>query len=223
MAWDAERLRRQLRVYAITPDTMMDPAELRSEVQRLLSAGVSCVQFRAKAPRPSEVRLACARAVLDACRQAGALYIINDDVSLALALDADGVHVGPEDSSVANARAVLGPHRIVGASAGSVDAGLAAVAASADYLGVGAIFDASASKTNASPPKGVGIISELRAHPALAELPLVAIGGIRPANAAACIAAGADGVASIRAAFDETDALVRAVRSVLQSGVDDRS
>ena len=135
------------------------------------------------------------------CHAAGALFVVNDDVELAAAIGADGVHVGRDDAAVAQARARLGPYRIVGASCyDQIDLGRSAVAAGADYVAFGS-FHPSPTK-----PGAVRADPELlrRARRELA-VPLVAIGGITPENGAALIAAGADMLAVIHAVFGAAD------------------
>lgn len=193
----------RLRLYAITPPGQQTMAELTTAVGIGLRAGVTAIQYRDKSARPHEDRLRVARALRDLCRRHGALFIVNDDPELCDAVDADGVHVGPDDLPVAAVRARLGPHRIVGASAGTPERARALMEEGAGYLGVGAIFEARASKPDASAARGLDALRLVRE--AVGTLPLVAIGGITPANAAACLSAGADGVAAIRGLLGERD------------------
>ncbi len=199
------RLPAALRLYAITPDGLSDAAAYAAAVTEAIAGGATAVQFRDKSARTPEERRAIAQAIGDVCSQAGVLFVVNDDAALALAVAADAVHVGPEDASVREVRALVGPDVLIGGSAGSVEAGRALVAAGADYLGVGAIFDARATKPNASAPKGVALLQAMRADAALAGVPIVAIGGIDASNAASCLRAGADGVATVRAVFGGGD------------------
>ncbi len=209
---DRETLRRALRLYAITPDSLRGTAEVLAATVVATRAGVTAVQYRCKRPgvTAAEHRDA-ASAVVRGCRQGGALSIINDDPRLALEADADAVHLGPHDGDVAAVRRAVGDRLVIGASAGTIERAVALVQAGADYLGVGAIYDASGTKPNASPPRGVGVLTQLRTHPVLRDVPIVAIGGITPANADACIGAGADGVAVVRAIMGQRD-IASAVR-----------
>jgi thiamine-phosphate diphosphorylase len=111
-------------------------------------------------------------------------------------VDADGVHVGEDDLPVEATRRLVGPGKFVGASAGSVAAARAAIAAGADHLGVGPVYDARATKADAGPPVGLTLVREIAAF---SPLPIVGIGGITATNAGAVIAAGAAGVAVISA------------------------
>jgi thiamine-phosphate pyrophosphorylase len=128
----------------------------------------------------------------DLCARSGVTFVVNDDVDAALALDADGVHLGQGDEGAERARAA---GLLLGRSASTVEE---ARSADADYLGAGPVW-ATPSKLDAEPPIGV---EGLAAICAAVHVPVVAIGGIDAANAAACIRAGAAGVAVIRAASD---------------------
>lgn len=166
-----------------------------SLVDAALAAGVRIVQLRAKGT-PDRTALALARDLARRCAAAGALFLVNDRADLALLADADGVHVGDEDITVADARAIVGGDRVVGASAHDAPGARLLAAARVDYLGSGSVY-ATASKTDAA-VRGLSVIREVRAviGPAL---PLFGIGGITAANARAVIDAGADGVAVIAA------------------------
>jgi thiamine-phosphate pyrophosphorylase len=147
-----------------------------------------------------------AAALAAQCRVAAVPMIVNDDVELALAVGADGVHLGAGDGDLAAARARLGPGRLLGASCyNRLELAHAAVAAGADYVAFGAAF---ASSTK---PGAVHAPLELyRAARAALAVPIVAIGGITVANAPALIAAGVDAVAVITALFDADDVARRA-------------
>jgi len=167
-----------VRVHAIVED--VDTA------RQAIEAGATVIQLRLKAPTADVV--ARGRGL----RGLGTTFVVNDDVDAALELGADGVHLGQSDGGAERARQ---RGLLLGRSATSYDE---AVAAEADYLGVGPIWE-TPSKTDATPPLGV---EELARICAAVSIPVVAIGGIDASNAAACIAAGAAGVAVIRAATD---------------------
>lgn len=198
---DTESLRARLWVYGITPDSMVDEGELRREVAAAARAGMTAVQYRHKTARRHDKHEAMARAVVEVAAAYDLLSIVNDDPELACRIGADGVHLGMNDDDVTSVRARYGPSFVIGASPPTIEEARAAVLQGADYLGVGAIFDARPSKANASAPRGVAWLRELRAVPELATVPIVAIGGISAANCRSCITHGADGVASIRAVF----------------------
>lgn len=153
-----------------------------------VAAGATVVQLRVKAPTDAVV--ARGRGF----RALGATFIVNDDVDAALALEADGVHLGQGDQGAERARAA---GLVLGRSAATLEQ---ALEADADYLGVGPIWE-TPSKADADPAIGV---AALRAICAAVDMPVVAIGGIDATNARECIRAGAAGVAVIRAATDPT-------------------
>jgi thiamine-phosphate pyrophosphorylase len=164
-----------VRVHAIVDDL--------ETAQRAVAAGATVVQLRVKAP--TSVVIERGRGF----RRLDATFVVNDDVHAAVALDADGVHLGQSDVG----------ERVPGLLFGrSVVTTEQALAADADYLGVGPIW-ATPSKDDADPPIG---LQGLRAICAAVDVPVIAIGGVDASNAAACIEAGAAGVAVIRAATD---------------------
>jgi thiamine-phosphate pyrophosphorylase len=185
-------------LYAVTPD-LADTALLVAKVEVVLAAGARLLQYRNKNVDHS-VRREQAQALRDLCRRHGATMIINDDVALACALDADGVHVGVDDAAVPVARAKLGRGKIIGASCYD-DPQRARVAADqgADYVAFGSFF--------ASSVKPGAVRAPLSLLPAARTfgLPVVAIGGITLDNAGQLIAAGADAIAVISAVFAAPD------------------
>lgn len=156
-------------------------------------AAVCAVQFRSKSHAPAE-KLRLGRELRERCRRAGTLFIVNDDVELAVALDADGVHLGQEDGVPAAARQRLGAERLIGISTHNPAEASAAVAAGADYIGFGAMFP-TGSKERVQ-LAGTELLAATRDK---VDIPIVAIGGINRDNAAAVIDAGADAIAVIAA------------------------
>lgn len=189
-------MRESLRMYLVmgSVNCLSDPEQVLIEA---LAGGVSIFQFREKGEGAlcGEQRLALARKLQACCRQAGVPFIVNDDVELALALDADGVHIGQDDESADSVRERIG-NRILGVSAHTVEEASLAILQGADYLGVGPIYPTQ-SKDDAKEVQGPGIVRKLRA--AGIELPIVGIGGITEARVEEVIRAGADGVAVISA------------------------
>ncbi len=193
------------------------PERVLKAVEVALQAGVRTVQLRLKdVDTPTLYQSALEMRRLS--DRSGALFIMNDRVDIALAVGADGVHLGPKDLPVSAVRRIVPEGFIVGASAGTSADAARLVGAGADYLGVGAIYDASGTKADASAPRGVGVIAEIAR---LVPVPIVAIGGIHRDNAAACFQAGAAGVAVVRALMqhstsqdmkDEVDALLAGKR-----------
>ena len=191
-------------LYAVTPDTL-DDAWLEQRVELALCGGASAVQYRSKHSDPALKRRQAQR-LLRACRAHGALLVVNDDVDLALELAADGVHLGRDDAPIAQARARLGPAALIGASCyDDLARAERAAQAGADYLAFGSFF-ASAVKPGAARAS----LELLRQARRRWHLPLVAIGGIDPGNAARVIEAGADAVAVITALFGVPDTLAAA-------------
>jgi thiamine-phosphate pyrophosphorylase len=168
--------------------------------------GATVIQLRIK-NAPTEKIVERGRAVADVARAFGVTFVVNDDVEAALALEADGVHLGRSDAGKQRARAAK---LLLGISASSAAEAIAAAEDGADYIGAGPVW-ATPSKSDADEPIG---LDGLTAICDAVSVPVVAIGGIEAGNAAACIAAGARGVAVIRAVAD-----ARAVREA----VDDAS
>jgi thiamine-phosphate pyrophosphorylase len=190
-------------LYAVTPDTL-DDAWLAERVEQALRGGARAVQYRSKSA-DAQLRRRQAQRLQRACRASGALFIVNDDVDLALELAADGVHLGRDDLSVAAARARLGRGSLIGASCYDDPARAErALRAGADYLAFGSFF-ASTVK-----PDAAHASFELLRQARRWRLPVVAIGGIDPDNAARVIDAGADAVAVITALFGVPDTFAAA-------------
>ncbi len=181
-----------MRGYYFITDARLSRAGNLADVQSAVAAGVRLVQYRDKQASTPEM-LAEARKLREVCQ--GTLFLINDRVDVALAVGADGVHLGQQDMPCPQARRLLGNDKIIGVSVDNLEQALRAASQGADYLGVGPIF-ATDTKTDAGEPAGLELLREIRRWLAL---PLMAIGGITLDNAPAVIAAGADGVCAISA------------------------
>ena len=182
-------------LYAITPDTD-NSEQLIEQVSAALDGGARILQYRNKGSDAVR-RLWQANILKSLAQSRGALFIVNDDVALAEAIRADGVHLGRDDDAIAAARARLGDGAIIGASCyNSLDLARSAVAAGASYVAFGAVF-ASGTK-----PGAVHAPLSLFADAASLGVPRVAIGGISPDNAGQVVAAGADAIAVIGSLFD---------------------
>jgi thiamine-phosphate pyrophosphorylase len=164
-----------------------------------LEGGATMIQWRDKLRDKGE-QLAEARAIRELCGTFGALFIANDHIDLAIALDADGVHLGQHDLPIEVARPIAGERRIIGASTNNAGEARAAYGAGADYVAIGAIFP-TASK-GVTRPANVDRIREVKAA---VRVPIVAIGGINASNIGDVIAAGADAVAVISAVCGAED------------------
>lgn len=199
----------RMRLYAVTDRTWAaDGDALLRQIENAIDGGASIVQLREK--RLDEAAfLAEAELFTALCRRKGALSIINDSVEIAVRSGADGVHLGQEDLEAGSARRALGPDKILGVSAHSVEEALRAQAAGADYLGVGAAF-ATGTKADAKP------ISRrtIRAVTAAVDIPVVAIGGITRDNILELKNCGLDGAAVVSALFAQPD--VRAAAEELR-------
>jgi len=190
--------RRLYGLYAITPEEN-DTARLVAKVRDCIEGGARAVQYRAKS-LAAETRLEQALALAQVCRAHRVPFIVNDSVELALAVDADGIHLGRDDGDAVAARARVGT-RIIGVSCYDQPArARTAAAAGADYVAIGSVFSSSTKPGAVRAP--LSLIGEARR---VSGLPVVAIGGITAANAAEAIAAGADMVAVISAVFDARD------------------
>ncbi|MCX7627905.1 MAG: thiamine phosphate synthase [Methylophilaceae bacterium] len=182
-------------LYAITPD-LEDTDSLLKRVEAVLRGGAALLQYRNKTAS-YELKRTQAAALLELCKAYAVPFIINDHVSLCVELDADGVHLGQSDVGIAAARQRLGARKIIGASCyDRLDLVAHAQAQGATYIALGACFD---SKTK---PAATRVSLDLFGRAKRFGLPVVAIGGITPHNAAKVIEAGADAIAVIGALFD---------------------
>jgi thiamine-phosphate pyrophosphorylase len=188
-------------VYGLTPE-WDDTDRLLEGVRAAARGGMRVLQLRRKLVTP-EQRRAQALALRDETLKLGVLFIINDDWRLALEVGADGVHLGRDDGDIAAAR-VAGPHLRIGATCyNELPRAQAALAAGADHLAFGAVFGSPTKPAAVHAP--LSLFAQARALPGAAHVPLVAIGGITPDNAAQVTAAGADALAVISALFDSPD------------------
>ncbi len=168
-----------------------------SVLEDALKAGITIFQLREKGNEPlmGKELEQFARACRSLCKQYGVPFIVNDDVDLALKIDADGIHVGQDDTPIEEIREKF-QHKIIGVSVHNKEEMVKAVEGGADYVGIGPIFETK-SKSDAKKPSGVSFLHHARTlYP---EFPIVAIGGITEQNASQVIQAGADGVAVISA------------------------
>ena len=182
-------------LYAITPEEA-DTAALVAKLRAALAGGARVVQYRNKSTDQA-LRRAQAGTLLALCREAGASFIVNDDLELALAIAADGLHLGRDDGDIAAARRALGPSSLLGASCyDRLELAQRALQQGADHVAFGSVF--------ASPTKPGAVRAPLALFTEARRLgvPLVAIGGITVENAPQVIAAGADAIAVISALFD---------------------
>lgn len=187
-------------LYVITDEQIGHGLSHAELARRAVAGGADTIQLRDKRLSGRDL-LIVASAIREVTRDAGALFIVNDRLDVALAAGADGVHLGESDLPIEHARRIAPPGFIIGASVGSVATAVRAGAAGADYVALSPTFS-TASKDDAGPGHGLAMLSAIRSA---VSLPLVAIGGITPGNVADVIAAGADGIAVISAVVGEDD------------------
>ncbi len=189
----------KLRLYAVTDRTWLGKESLEEAVEAALRGGVTILQLREK-QAPHEELVKTAMRLKPLCRRYGVPLIINDDVKAALEADADGVHVGQEDMAVAEARRILGPEKIIGASAHNREEALEAQRQGADYLGSGAVFGSSTKKDATTLSR-----EELTAVCRAVSIPVAAIGGITEENCLELAGTGVSGIAVVSALFAAAD------------------
>jgi thiamine-phosphate pyrophosphorylase len=212
----------QVKEVDVRLNAIIDPERARGRdlvdlAGQMAAGGATLVQLRDK-NNETRVMVELARALKTALASLAVPFVVNDRVDVALAAKADGVHLGPDDMAVEDARALLGPGAIIGVSIKTVEAAQAASVGLFDYAGVGGVY-ATSSKEQKSPPIGpeglARIAGALRRR--APRLPIVGIAGIDAGNAGAVIAAGADGVAVISALSSAPDpkAAARALRDIV--------
>lgn len=200
MKFTKDEIRAAMLLYAITDRTWLKEGEtLTSVCEKVLENGATFLQIREKDLAPDSFE-AEAKALQALCAKHKVPFVVNDSVEIALDMDADGVHVGQSDIKGRDIRALIGPDKILGISAGTVQEAIAAEKAGADYIGVGAVFGTTTKKDarNLS-------IEQLQQIQRSVSIPVVAIGGINAANIAQLHGSKVDGVAVISAIFAADD------------------
>jgi len=186
-------------LYAITPD-LADTQKLIKQVRLALEGGARALQYRNKSADQS-LKLQQASALMRVCREAAVPMIVNDDLELALEINAGGVHLGSSDCPIADARIRLGKHKLLGASCyNDLQRALQCEAEGADYVAFGRFFSSTVKPDAVRAPFKLLRNAKLRLN-----VPVVAIGGINLQNAALLIEAGADAVGVISALFNASD------------------
>ena len=189
----------KLRLYAVTDSAWLNGRSLAEVVREAIEGGATVVQYREKNKGYDDM-LKDAREVCAVCREYGVPFIMNDSVEIAIAVDADGVHLGLDDGDLKAARELLGEGKIIGASTHNVQEALSAQAQGADYLGCGAVFG-STTKTDIS-----SITPEILAQVTKAvQIPVVAIGGINRDNISVLNGCSLAGAAVVSAIFAQKD------------------
>ena len=205
----------QTDIYALTDSRLALGRSVEEQARALLDAGVKMLQYREKHAHAGVMLEEC-RTLRRLTAQAGACFIIDDHVDIAMLVDADGVHVGQDDLPVPEVRRLLGPDKIIGLSTHSPEQAKAAVAAGADYIGVGPIF-ATQTKEDVCAPVGLSYLEWVVAN---IRLPFVAIGGIKEHNIAEVTRRGATCCALVSELVGAPDIAdkVRAVRAAMREG-----
>lgn len=191
--------KKSLLLYAVTDRSWLGEETLSGQVEKAVRGGASFVQLREK-ELDKESFLKEAEEIRELCRRYGVPFVINDDVEIALAADADGVHVGQDDMEAGDVRAALGPEKIIGVSVQTVGQAVLAQERGADYLGVGAVFP-TGSKADACEVSH----STLREICRAVDIPVIAIGGITADNIRELSGSGICGIAVISAIFGKKD------------------
>jgi len=198
------------RIYPIT-DTTVSGLSHTEQVKRLIDGGATLIQLRDKHGAPKDF-VRDAKAAVAVARQNNTRIIINDRVDVAMAIDADGVHLGQDDLPVEAARTLLGPRAIIGFSTHNLAQVKLAVTLPTDYIAFGPIFDTQ-TKNDHEPMVGLNGLRELK--DILGRTPLVAIGGITEANFRTAFDAGADSVAVISDLLREPNEIPQKLKRML--------
>lgn len=192
-------VKKAMLLYAVTDRAWLGEQTLYQQVKQALSGGATCIQLREK-DLDQEEFLREALEIRDLCRSFGVPFIINDNVALAVQCNADGVHVGQSDMQAGKVRQLIGPDKILGVSAQTMEQAKLAEENGADYLGVGAVFP-TATKDDAKPVSH----ETLRKIADSVSIPICAIGGINKENLPQLSGTGIDGVALVSAIFASKD------------------
>ena len=207
--------KKDLLLYAVTDRHWLNGRTLYSQVEEALKGGATFIQLREK-ELDEEHFLEEAKEIKELCRRYQVPFVINDNVEIALAVDADGVHVGQSDMEAGDVRAKLGPDKMIGVSAQTVEQAVMAEQNGADYLGVGAVFP-TGSKADALEVSHDTLIAICKA----VKIPVIAIGGISKENILELSGSGVCGIAVISAIFakDDIDEAARELRGLTEKMV----
>ena len=191
--------KKHMLLYAVTDRAWVGTKSLYEQVKEALENGVTCVQLREKELDESDF-LKEAKQISTLCKEYKVPFIVNDNVDIAIACKADGIHIGQEDMELKSVRKLVGEDMIIGVSAHTVEEAIKAQEGGADYIGIGAVF-ATSTKTD------VDVLSfeTLRSICEAVDIPTVAIGGIKKDNICKLKGSGIDGVAVVSAIFAAKD------------------
>ena len=203
-----------LKIYPVTNVQLTNLTHVE-QVRRLCEGGAEFIQLREKNASSSDFYEA-AKEAIEFARSQNVKIIINDRVDIALALSADGVHLGQDDLPPENARKILGGEAIIGFSTHNLKQAIEAVKLPIDYLAIGPVF---ATHTKENPDEVVGIEIVKKVRTAIGDFPLVAIGGINLSNFQMVLDAGADSVAIVGGLLSEPDKIAEKMREFLNSDI----
>jgi len=203
------------RLHVLTDTRLQEKFSHRELTRLAIAGGADTIQFRQKHGSTKEL-IETALAIKELCDRAGIVFIVNDRIDVALAADADGVHLGQDDFPLELARKILGGNKIIGGSAGNVEEALKCADEGADYIGFGPVYP-TGSKEDAGPATGIEAMKNLSR---VISLPIIAIGGVNSENIPEIISAGAHGVAVISAVCCSEDpvAASRILKEALEHG-----
>lgn len=204
-----------LLLYAVTDRTWLGNETLYEQVEKALKGGATFIQLREKT-LDDETFLKEAIEIQELCKKYNVPFVVNDNVDIAIKMNADGVHVGQSDMEAGDVRAKLGPNKIIGVSAQTVEQAILAKERGADYLGVGAVFP-TGSKDDADDVSH----DTLKAICEAVDIPVVAIGGISKNNVSELKGTGICGIAVISAIFAQKDieSATRELRDITTNAV----
>ena len=202
-------------IYFVTDSHLRPDLSLYDMTNIAIEGGATTLQLRVK-DIPTQELVTIAKKMNSRCKQAGIIFIVNDRVDVALASEADGVHLGPDDMHPSDARHIMGPDAIIGVSVSTIDEA-ETIVEYASYLGVGAIFGSS-TKSDAGDAVGTERITTIKSN--FPMIPLVAIGGINRDNIHSVGAAGADSAAVISSVLlaDDPVAMIKTLDSLWKQG-----
>lgn len=198
------------KIYPIT-DTKITKISHTEQVRRMIEGGAEIIQLREKYASPKDF-YEDAKSALETARNNDVKIIINDRVDIALALKADGVHLGQDDLPPEHARRIMGEKAIIGFSTHNIEQAISAIKLPVDYLAIGPVFP---TKIKENPDDIVGIEGIEKVREAVGNFPLVAIGGITPANFNEVLNSGADSAAIISALLSEPEKIVERIKAML--------
>ena len=200
MKFTKDEIRKGMLLYAVTDQSWLKEGQtLLSVCEDVLSSGATFLQIREKDLDANSFEVEAAK-LKELCARYKVPYVVNDSVEIALAIDADGVHVGQSDIKGRDIRRMIGSDKILGISAGTTQEAIAAENAGADYIGVGAVFGTSTKKNARNLT-----VEKLKEIGSAVSIPVVAIGGINGNNLMELSGSGVDGVAVVSAIFAAED------------------